>query len=381
MKGDLHVHTTLSDGSLGVEDVIAQAKRIGLDFISITDHDTMSSISRAKVLGDRYGIQTIPGVELTAWDKTRGRKVHILCYAPQKPDRLEGICRRCSEIRQSCAKETVENVLKLYPITAEDITKHVVGSKSIYKQHILHALIEYGYSNHFYGKLNDELFNEIMSEKLSTVMNKNQIKYNITPFFNGSELITALNDPLNRFDVVFLDVDMPGVNGENVAQYINSSKASIPVIFVTNHDDFVFSSFKYRPFGFLRKSHVDSELEEAVIRLDNYLSKSGQCYTFTFQGKLISLPYNKIKYIEAYGHEVVIHTTDTDIRTTRSLSETEKALSSYGFIRIHKSFIVNTRFIFSVERNNIILTDNNSLPVSRTKTEEIKQAMIKFARD
>ena len=88
MKGDLHVHTTLSDGSLGVEDVIAQAKRIGLDFISITDHDTMSSISRAKVLGDRYGIQAIPGVELTAWDKTRGRKVHILCYAPQKPDRL-----------------------------------------------------------------------------------------------------------------------------------------------------------------------------------------------------------------------------------------------------------------------------------------------------
>lgn len=160
MKGDLHVHTTLSDGSLGMEEVIAQAKRIGLDFISITDHDTMSSVSRAKVLGERYGVQTIPGVELTAWDKTRNRKVHILCYAPQKPDRLEGICRKCSDIRQSCAKETVENVLKLYPITAEDITKHLSGSKSIYKQHILHALIEYGYSTHFYGKLNDELFNE-----------------------------------------------------------------------------------------------------------------------------------------------------------------------------------------------------------------------------
>lgn len=143
-----------------MEEVIAQAKRIGLDFISITDHDTMSSVSRAKVLGERYGVQTIPGVELTAWDKTRNRKVHILCYAPQKPDRLEGICRRCSEIRQSCAKETVENVLKLFPITAEDITKHLSGSKSIYKQHILHALIEYGYSTHFYGKLNDELFNE-----------------------------------------------------------------------------------------------------------------------------------------------------------------------------------------------------------------------------
>lgn len=227
----------------------------------------------------------------------------------------------------------------------------------------------------------DKLFTDMLSEKLAELLNKNNFRYNITSFSSGSELITALSKRPYRFDVIFLDVDMPEVNGEEVAEYINSSKISIPVIFVTNHDDFVFTSFKYRPFGFLRKSHIDSELEETVIRLYKYLSKSHQCYTFTFQSKLISLPYNKIKYIEAYGHEVIIHTTDTDIRTNKSLSEIEKVLSAYGFIRIHKSFIANTRFIFSVEHNNIILTDNSSLPVSRTKNEEIKQAIIKFARD
>ena len=77
----------------------------------------------------------------------------------------------------------------------------------------------------------DELFNEIMSEKLSTVLNKNQIKYNITPFFNGSELITALNDPLNRFDVVFLDVDMPGVNGEKCCTVYQLFKSVNPCHF------------------------------------------------------------------------------------------------------------------------------------------------------
>lgn len=159
MTGDLHCHTTLSDGSLGIEDVISQAKRMGLDFISITDHDTMSSISRAKVLGERYGIQTIPGVELSAWDKKRSRKVHILCYAPQKPDRLEGICIKACEIRKQCANEMVQNVMKLYPITAESVMKHATGSKSIFKQHIMHALIDYGYTTHFYGRLNNELFN------------------------------------------------------------------------------------------------------------------------------------------------------------------------------------------------------------------------------
>ncbi len=159
MKGDLHCHTTLSDGSLGIEDIIIQAKRTGVDFVSITDHDTMSSISRAKVLGERHGVLTVPGVELSAWDKIRGRKVHILCYAPQKPDRLEGICKKSCEIRTACAKEMIENVKKIYPITADSVLKHVGGSKSIFKVHIMHALIDYGYSTHFYGKVNDELFN------------------------------------------------------------------------------------------------------------------------------------------------------------------------------------------------------------------------------
>ena len=159
MIGDLHCHTTLSDGSLGIEDIIVQAKKTGIDFISITDHDTMSSINRAKILGERYGVQTIPGVELSAWDKKRNRKVHILCYAPQKPDRLEGLCIKSCEIRRKCAAEMVENVMKLYPITSESVMKHATGSKSIFKQHIMHALIEYGYTTHFYGKLNHKLFN------------------------------------------------------------------------------------------------------------------------------------------------------------------------------------------------------------------------------
>ena len=159
MIGDLHCHTTLSDGSLGIEDIIVQAKKTGIDFISITAHDTMSSINRAKVLGERYGVQTIPGVELSAWDKKRNRKVHILCYAPQKPDRLEGLCIKSCEIRRKCAAEMVENVMKLYPITSESVMKHATGSKSIFKQHIMHALIEYGYTTHFYGKLNHKLFN------------------------------------------------------------------------------------------------------------------------------------------------------------------------------------------------------------------------------
>lgn len=156
---DLHCHTKLSDGSLGIEDVILQAQRTGVEWLSITDHDTMASFSRADVLGQRAGIKMLHGVELSAWDKKRGRKVHILCYNPQKPDRLEVLCLKCCDIRKQTSKEMIEKVMAKFPITMESILKHTTSSKSIFKQHIMRALIDYGYALEFYGDLDRELFN------------------------------------------------------------------------------------------------------------------------------------------------------------------------------------------------------------------------------
>lgn len=156
---DLHCHTKLSDGSLGIEDIIDQAKRTGIDWLSITDHDTMASFSRGDVLAQRAGIKILHGVELSAWDKERSSKVHILCYAPQKPDRLEGLCLKCCEIRKQTSKEMIDKVIEKYPITLESILKHTTSSKSIFKQHIMRALISYGYALEFYGDLDRQLFN------------------------------------------------------------------------------------------------------------------------------------------------------------------------------------------------------------------------------
>ena len=158
MIGDLHCHTTLSDGSLGIEEIIAQAKRMQLDVLAITDHDTLSSSSRAQILGERYGIKIIPAVELSAWDKKRNMKVHILCYAPQKPDRLEGLCLKSCSIRTECAKDMIKKIMERYPIPQDAVRMYTKGSKSIYKQHIMRALVNYGYATELYGEVNDRLF-------------------------------------------------------------------------------------------------------------------------------------------------------------------------------------------------------------------------------
>ena len=140
MSIDLHCHSRISDGSLGVEELLGIARRRHLTAIAVTDHDAVVGSTRAAILGKRLGIEVIPGVEFSVWDATRENKAHLLGYLYDSPDRLEGLCRRINLSRRAAAVEMTRKVLRYYPIVPESITRCASGSTTIYKQHIMHAL-------------------------------------------------------------------------------------------------------------------------------------------------------------------------------------------------------------------------------------------------
>lgn len=166
MNGDLHCHTKLSDGSLGIEDLITLAKKRGLETIAITDHDCLAGTVRGKIIGERYGVNVIPGVELSATDTQTGKKVHLLCYLSDMPDRLEGLCHRNSLARKKAAHIMMLQAAKRFNITTEFIIKCATGSTNIYKHHIMQALMECGYTTSIYGELYDELFSEASPDNI-----------------------------------------------------------------------------------------------------------------------------------------------------------------------------------------------------------------------
>ena len=158
MSCDLHIHSKISDGSLGIDEIIATARRRGLTTIAITDHDAVAGATRAGVIGKRQGVDVIHGVEFSAWDAQRGKKVHILGYLCDTPDRLEGLCRQVNAARRAAATEMVKKVLRYYPIVPESVVRCASGSTNVYKQHIMHALIDAGYADSFYGDVYKKLF-------------------------------------------------------------------------------------------------------------------------------------------------------------------------------------------------------------------------------
>ncbi|MGN1169142.1 MAG: PHP domain-containing protein, partial [Acutalibacteraceae bacterium] len=158
MSSDLHCHTKLSDGSMGIEDIITLAKKQGVDTISITDHDCMAGNIRAKVIGDRHGVTVIPGVEISATDSGTGDEIHILCYMSDSPDRLEGLCHRNLLARKKAAQYMMLKISQKYPITPDLVLKCAQGSTNVYTVHIMAALLESGMATSICGELYDTLF-------------------------------------------------------------------------------------------------------------------------------------------------------------------------------------------------------------------------------
>lgn len=158
MAADLHCHTVLSDGSATVEQAMNYAYNVGLSAIAITDHDTFAGVSKAKQIGAKLGIQVIDGVEISAYDYQGRKKVHVLCYLPDEPEKLSPLMDETLSERRHSAMIAIEVLCKRYPITREDFLSYAKDSTTIFKQHIMRALMDAGYSDRVFSDLYYDLF-------------------------------------------------------------------------------------------------------------------------------------------------------------------------------------------------------------------------------
>ena len=160
MKADLHVHSRYSDGSEFAETVMNLAIKREITHISFVDHDTIRGLEEVMVLGEKYDIEVIPGIEISAYDYKRGRKVHILGYN-YNPDALhiQSICEQLLERRHAHSLWQIEQIKAAgYDLDVDAIMKTAKPSKTIYKQHIMQHLTEASYTSLEYKQLYKSLF-------------------------------------------------------------------------------------------------------------------------------------------------------------------------------------------------------------------------------
>jgi phosphoribosyl 1,2-cyclic phosphate 1,2-diphosphodiesterase len=157
IKADMHIHCTVSDGSYPLKKILDDAKTSGLTHISLTDHDTTAGVSQVTLLAKTYGIAVIPGVEFSAFDYANNIRAHILGYGMKDFTPIEQLGSELLNKRHENSLRQIEILRSLgYNISVEEVSKK--AGRHIYKQHIMHVMVEKGYAKEIGGEMFRTLF-------------------------------------------------------------------------------------------------------------------------------------------------------------------------------------------------------------------------------
>lgn len=195
---------------------------------------------------------------------------------------------------------------------------------------------------------------------------------------NPFELVEHIKN--NTIDALFLDIDMPSLSGINIAQFLLDSNANILLVFVTSHDALVYQSFRYHPFGFIRKSHFDEEIGTVVNSIADELQKRNEHFSFKTNEGFFKVPFADILYFESESNYINLYCVDNQYKFRGTITSLENELSAKGFIRTHKGFLVNQQHIFAIKGDDIKLSNKRLLPIGRTNRESVKKAILRYMR-
>ena len=183
------------------------------------------------------------------------------------------------------------------------------------------------------------------------------------------------------FYAFFLDIGMPTLDGFSLAEKIRSDNPFAKIIFVTNHTELAHIGYLYGAFRYVRKFALDEELREAAQSLKREFDMQSEFLLLRTPRGEIAKSVKDIRYFEVKGHQVTVFFDDTEERVCGTLNEYEQRLKDIGFIRIHKSYLVNFRFIEYVGKTTVTLTDGSTLVLSRNRVAETKRKLLIFSRN
>ncbi|MBQ7379812.1 MAG: response regulator transcription factor [Clostridia bacterium] len=208
-----------------------------------------------------------------------------------------------------------------------------------------------------------------------------RIECRIIPAFTCGRDVLAYAEQ-HVITVLFLDIDMPGMSGFALASELAGKSPDTVIVFVSAYDEFVYSSFEYAPFRFLRKTHLDEELPGTLDKVIEKCMLDHESMPFeTVDGEIL-LRLRDISCIEGEKNYYVVRTVSgKDYRCRGTVASVEDGLSEYDFFRVHAAYIVNLEHIQSIHDGGLLHMKNGvRIPISRRKIVAFKQAYMQYTR-
>lgn len=188
---------------------------------------------------------------------------------------------------------------------------------------------------------------------------------------SGAEALGKLTDA--RFDAVFLDVRMPGIDGVELARVLRNFADPPCLVFVSAYESAAVEAFELRAVDYLVKPVSRARITEAVGRI---VEQRPPEEVVNVDGRLVAL--QEIRYVEAHGDYARLHTDDGRLLLRASLNELERRWQAAGFVRVHRSFLVQLRRATELRPapdGVVLLVGEAEVPVARRQVADLRRRL------
>ena len=207
----------------------------------------------------------------------------------------------------------------------------------------------------------------------------NNVNFQINHFYSGEEFWAAYN----RFDLIFLDVEMPNIGGIDIANQLRKNNDNAAIVYVTNYPDYWKRAYKVHAFDYICKPFNADDIYQVLTDFLNYkLNCSQEKVILKFQNGIVIENANTILYFYLTDRNCIqVVTQYKSLFIKESLSHIMSMLDKKMFFRTHKNSIVNMRYVQSIEKDNgIIMTDGSWVPLALKKQNEFLVALTRELR-
>lgn len=220
----------------------------------------------------------------------------------------------------------------------------------------------------------EEYFILIEKSVIENYALEHDFSVDIECFYSGRAF---LDSDLKSYDIAFVDIELRNENGLDVLKTIKERCSDVRVAFVTNHMKYARKGYEYNLFRYIPKNEkvfipAMNECLDSILKETGYINVTVD--VDIKGGVKRSIIVGDVGYIESEKHYTLIHSiiNSEEILTSRmSIDQAEEFFEKYGFIRVHKSFIVNTVFIKRIGRDGVEIKNGEIIPVSQKRYMEV----------
>ena len=199
-------------------------------------------------------------------------------------------------------------------------------------------------------------------------------------FDSTSTVMEILKTENSPYDLYILDIEMPGMNGLELAKSIREKDSRALFVFLTSYTRYMKDVFDVVTFDFIEKPISDEKLLQILERAATYLNITSQHFSFGYRASRYSLKYDRILYIEKKGRQALIHTFEDVYKTNMTLEEIWKQLNPKSFVHIHSSYIINLYNLDRKDNEIAIMRNGEKLHITKGYRRELAMRHYEFVQ-